>query len=336
LAGLKDAAGNLLQPVSGQFTTSCEQAAPVTSSFGITKFISYEQRSTALPTIGTNSAAFFSASVHATNVTPVTSATLQLPSGVISNFFSFITGSYSLFADFATENELAVAYPPGAYTFKLVRQNGTTSSATLNFGANIEPNIPQIVNFAETQTVNPAENFVLRWLPFANATANDGISLTISDDQGFNVVFQAPDRCIPITLLPTDTSITIPKGTFQPGKKYVASLGFFKFGERDTTSIPDIPGSTGFSKSTTFEIRTTGTGPQPTEPKFTSFAALPNGSFQLALSGQAGVNYIIEASTDFVAWTQMTTGSSPTGVLDFTDLSAATATHRFYRAKSAP
>ena len=216
LTGFKDAAGNPLKPVSGQFTTSCEEPAPDTSGLGITKFITYEQTSAAPPTMGTNSLAFFSASVHTTNVTPVTNATLKLPSGVVSNLFSFFADNYTLFGNFETENELAGAFPPGPYTFTLGRQNGATSSATLNFGKDVEPNIPQIVNFAETQAVNSEANFVLRWLPFAGATASDSISLTITDDQGNDVVFQAPDRCIPINLLPTDTSITIPKGTSKP------------------------------------------------------------------------------------------------------------------------
>ena len=333
LKGFKDVAGNSLAPVSGQFTTSCEELPPASSNFSLSKSADYEQTSAGVPILGTNSSAFVSAFVHFTNVTPVTEATLQLPNGVISNLFSFTGNDYFLFGSFNTENALAAAYPPGAYTFRLKRADGTTSSATLTL--NVEPNVPQISNYAETQSVNPDADFVLRWIALAGATTNDFISLSISDTNGM-LIFQAPERCIPIRLLPTDTSITIPRGTFKAGDTYRASLGFFKFGARDTTSIPGIPGSASFSKLTSFEIRTTGTGSQPTAPKFTTFTRSLNGSFQLSLSGQASVTYVIEASPDLKTWTAISTNSSPSGVISFTDSGAASLARRFYRARSSP
>ena len=119
------------------------------------------------------------------------------------------------------------------------------------------------------------------------------------------------------------------------GRKYAATLSFFKLGARDTTSIPDIPGSVGFGKSTSFQMLTAGTGPQPKPLLFTSFTRLLDGTFQLKLTGQANVDYVIEASSDLSQWTQIATRNSVSGMIEFIDPLAATATQRFYRAKSA-
>jgi Immunoglobulin domain len=55
--------------------------------------------------------------------------------------------------------------------------------------------------------------------------------------------------------------------------------------------------------------------------------------FQIQLSGPAGSNYVIQASTDLQSWTPISTNSAPSGTVSYTDTSAKTNVFRFYRAR---
>ena len=56
--------------------------------------------------------------------------------------------------------------------------------------------------------------------------------------------------------------------------------------------------------------------------------------FKVQLSGPAGSNYVIEASTDLKNWTPIATNFSSTGSVTFTDTVARTLPFRVYRAKT--
>ena len=49
--------------------------------------------------------------------------------------------------------------------------------------------------------------------------------------------------------------------------------------------------------------------------------------------GTANSNYVIQASTNLVDWTALTTNSSPSGILNFVDTNASGLIQRFYRAR---
>jgi len=65
-------------------------------------------------------------------------------------------------------------------------------------------------------------------------------------------------------------------------------------------------------------------------------SALPdvNGQFRLRLAGTSGLTNIIQASTNFSAWTPLATNSA--GFYDFTDPASAVYPYRFYRALLGP
>lgn len=54
--------------------------------------------------------------------------------------------------------------------------------------------------------------------------------------------------------------------------------------------------------------------------------------FQLQLSGPAGSNYVIEASTDLKNWVPISTNAAPSGNVSYTDAAAINLPFRYYRA----
>lgn len=57
------------------------------------------------------------------------------------------------------------------------------------------------------------------------------------------------------------------------------------------------------------------------------------GGFKLQLSGPAGSNYVIQASTDLKNWIPISTNAAPTGSVAYTDTAATNLAFRYYRAK---
>lgn len=55
--------------------------------------------------------------------------------------------------------------------------------------------------------------------------------------------------------------------------------------------------------------------------------------FQLQLSGPAGSNFVIQASTDLKTWIPLSTNAAPTGSVSYTDTAATNLAFRYYRAK---
>ena len=69
-------------------------------------------------------------------------------------------------------------------------------------------------------------------------------------------------------------------------------------------------------------------------PQLVNPAALTNRQFQVRLLGLIGLTNIIQATTNFAAWTPVLTNSA--GVYDFTDPDSAAYPRRFYRARLGP
>lgn len=55
--------------------------------------------------------------------------------------------------------------------------------------------------------------------------------------------------------------------------------------------------------------------------------------FNVQLSGPAGSNYVIEASTDFKNWVPISTNAAPSGTVSYMDTAATNFPSRFYRAR---
>jgi uncharacterized repeat protein (TIGR03806 family) len=64
---------------------------------------------------------------------------------------------------------------------------------------------------------------------------------------------------------------------------------------------------------------------------FTSVSYLTNGQFQLAFSGATGSNYVLQATTNFLTWTPISTNIALTNLFNLTDPDATNFPYRFYR-----
>jgi hypothetical protein len=72
-----------------------------------------------------------------------------------------------------------------------------------------------------------------------------------------------------------------------------------------------------------------------TEPsQLSAGAVLPNGSFQLSLTGGIGLSYDVETSSDLVGWSFLATVTNTSRMISVIDTTATNATQRFYRAVS--
>jgi hypothetical protein len=71
-------------------------------------------------------------------------------------------------------------------------------------------------------------------------------------------------------------------------------------------------------------------------PSFQSIGLLADGSVQLQMSGEAGSNYFLEYTSNWIDWTTLTNLSSTNGALQYDDASATNGGRRFYRLQLAP
>jgi hypothetical protein len=64
---------------------------------------------------------------------------------------------------------------------------------------------------------------------------------------------------------------------------------------------------------------------------FTSQQFLTNGVFQLGFTGMTGGNFVLQATTNFVNWTSLTTNPASTNLFMFSDPGTTNFPYRFYR-----
>jgi hypothetical protein len=69
-------------------------------------------------------------------------------------------------------------------------------------------------------------------------------------------------------------------------------------------------------------------------PRLKALGFLPDGSFQLSLTGGIGLSYDIQTSTDLAVWSLLTTVTNTSRTISVIDTTAAGSGRRFYRALS--
>jgi hypothetical protein len=98
-------------------------------------------------------------------------------------------------------------------------------------------------------------------------------------------------------------------------------------------TISNVELSSGYDLVTANDASISFIGRDPVPPKFEGGLNLTNGQFQISMSGEAGVHYLIEFSDDLETWTELTTlVVAAGGQIQATDSAAAEKDHRFYRA----
>jgi hypothetical protein len=69
----------------------------------------------------------------------------------------------------------------------------------------------------------------------------------------------------------------------------------------------------------------------PLPVSFTSASFSSNGAFQLGFPGVSGINYVLQATTNLIDWTSLTTNQASNNFLDLLDPNALDFSRRFYR-----
>jgi hypothetical protein len=329
--------------VTGKFKTAsgtnggtneiCDAMPNDWGNYSITKILQYKQISATEVVPGSELHGLFSTLVASPSAGPsVTAASVTLPNDTRKDLAGLATFfNYSEQAD--TESALESAYPAGTYT---IRFNQTGQPERV-IPMNMPPTpaaIPKIANFSDAQSVNAAEPFTLQWNAFAPAGQRAYIMLILSDELG-NVVFMAPNPCIPRTLEPSATSIVVPANTFKPGSTYNGILQFGITFYSSTNTIPQMAGYGSVWRTTDFTLKTAG-GTGTTEPaKFTSYRLLPNGHPELTLSGTAMRSYMVQRTGSLTNPNWANVGSATmnaSGTVVFEDTDATLAFPAFYRA----
>lgn len=196
----------------------------------------------------------------------------------------------------------------------------------MDLAADAFPTVPQVTDWAAAQSVNPAADFTLTWDPFTGASGLDQIRVQAVDSLG-NLV---SDEFLPYTA----TNSVFPAATFQSGQSYQVQLRFRHFTNEDNTTYLGATGSQRFDSITSINLSTTG-GAVPPSLAVVEFNSAAGA--QLLLTGQSGLSYAIDASTNLQSgsWVPVVTNTAVSGQFIFTDSQSSNFPARFYRGRSA-
>lgn len=259
--------------------------------------------------------------VTATNATILLPNATTIPLELDGDKFDYEDG-------FNTKAELDSKYPGGTYTLTFYTVHNGIRTANLSLPPSDQyPSTPTIANFTEAQSINPSNNFTLRWNTFTGGTTNDFISLEIETQNG-NEVFHSPHWLEPNRLRGTDTSVLIPANTLSPGKVYNCNLIFAKITSTNVTSYPDVTGAVFFAKITLFNIKTIGT---PLPPRL--FALKEGNNMRITLNADPDYRYVLESSLDLKPGSWVSLGATLTSSGWYYDSDFIYVPKRFYRVR---
>ena len=335
----KDTAGNALAAnlYAGSFTTSntndlCNgnQVYDPRGSFSVSWQATYVQTGNGTPIEDTNSLPRFFASLASLTNNPAISAQVQLPGGSSLDLTNYFGTTFLNFDEYASQAQLDASRPPGNYTLHVNRVVVGSQSLTLSHQAGDWPPTPQILNLPALQSADPTVDVVVQWNGFTGAGVGDSISFTLT--LGNELIYSAPDPCVPIVLEKTATLIILPRGLLVAGRSYDASLRYFHIGAIDTNTIPDIVAFAGVSKDLNFTIVTGGGVPakSPTIGK----PSLQNNQLQFQVTGASpsqSIQLQESASLQSGSWTTVqTVPADASGAATFT-IPTTSIGSRFYR-----
>jgi hypothetical protein len=236
---------------------------------------------------------------------------------------------------FSSQASFDAAYPPGDYAFGLYGLHDGLRFTVLSMPPPAYPDPPHVSNFAAAQSLNPPAAFTLQWDAIPGGTTNDTLWVFITDTNG-NPVFSTPYPPMhPVgSLKGTATSVVIPTNTFQFGHAYVGTITFFRMTSVNTTDYPGAVGATVVGVQTWFPLAMASASPVLGEP-----AKLSGTQFSFQLSGIAGQNYTVLASTNVTLpmsnWFPVLTTNLSTSPAYIED-NQATNAQRFYRVLVGP
>ncbi len=236
--------------------------------------------------------------------------------------------------EFDSPEALAEAAPSGTYGVSVQTAREGVRSVTIPVPDAVYPTIPEIIELEALQQVDAGQPQVIRWHPFVGGGAGDFIRLQINLDEGTDSgpdAFETPEFPDPGYLDGAQTSVVIPGGALEPGRRYRVELQFVRLAVNDVQSLPGSRIAVGAVRVTGAPLATAGGLPRP---EILVRAAAP-GQFSLAVVGPQGIDWLLErAGNPAGPWNpviQFQCGPVP---WEFTD--DATLARRFYRVRKAP
>lgn len=250
------------------------QGADVQNYF-VRKGRHYDQTSAAAPTLNQAQPAIFIARVSG-RTGAIQEVSLATPSQIFGQVPLDDLGDRFEFLIEASVQEIDDFFAPnGDYTFTIDSDNDGFSLATLSLTSAAMPGaIPQVLNFAGAQTIDPATAFTLTFAPFTGAGAGDHFEFEVLE--GGSMVYSQRG---------TGTSATIPADTLTSGITYDGRLRFVHDVDTDTTSYPGATGTAGVFNETQFSLSTGGGGGgDDTTPPMLVFTNPQNGATGVAVN----------------------------------------------------
>jgi hypothetical protein len=270
----KSAAGIPLETTAGNYKIASnsggspsETCPPITTgSYTISKNLQYGQTGPNSVTPQASITAIFSAQVSSPSGGPVvTNATLTLPNSTTKNLTNQ-AGVYRLTQTFTNQTSLEAAFPAGSYILRFIQTNDVQHEIPMTL-PDAPGVVPQIVNYAEAQNIDATKDFTLKWNAFSPQPAGAVVRLVVADEFG-NRIFLAPNQCVPRTLDPTATSVTIPANYLRPGFVYQAQLIFSINFYNSTTDAAPMNGNGFVQRITAFSMKAAIPGEAPPENCF--------------------------------------------------------------------
>lgn len=321
---------------TGGGTTGGGSGTNAITSFSVGKLYLYEQATASLPTLMSNAAYGFLATVALKSNITATAVTVTIPgaSAATSLTQNFVAHEDYYFFDYNTTNETAfeAAYPQGNYAFKITGNSNLQATVSMPTTM-LQPNAPHVSNFTNAQAVDATKAFTVTWDPFQGGTSSDFIGLSVSDDGG--EVFHTPYPGTNGAVLPgTALSAVIPLGVLSAGTNYQCQLVFYRFLAVTNSTYATV----GYRASgTSFNLSTTGGVVAPAPVVSNPIMTPGNIGFDVATAaGQAlKVLFSADCSLPISQWQTVLSTNSP-GASVHLNLSIQGGANGFYRLANGP
>ncbi len=212
-------------------------------------------------------------------------------------------------------------YSNSVYTSPFMGTPLVRVDPTINFNWNSGPPDPSF----------PTNNYTVRWTGMVQPLFAQTYTFTTTTDDGARLYVNGQllfDHFTPQS--PTSWSGSI---ALQALQLYPIEMDYFQQGGGAIAQLSWSSGSTAqaiIPQSQLYPF----TSPLPV--LFSSPGGITNGVFTLQLTGMPGKTYVLQASTDLVNWTPISTNVPPATIQTLIDANAANFPQRFYRAVQLP
>ena len=216
----------------------------------------------------------------------------------------------------------------GSYGFRF-RPVGSPVETSVELAppSGVFPAAPVVSNHLEAQAVDASSDFTLTWEPVLGAGPDDFYIIAIDNQYDRSLLFTPfPGQSGPViaeTIPASSTSLVIPADTLPPGRNLELSIAYVAVDGRNVD--PQFgTGTSGVASLTALGLVTLG---DPIAPELTELSG-DSSSFQFVVTGERGVPYTVECSTDGENWTpvmsQSADGSDSDGAAGSFTFSTAT------------